>query len=152
MTDTDPGTLHGILHGSCACGASRFECDAPPRFVCHCHCGNCRKAHGAAFVTWAGFRDEQFRWTSESAQLGRWLTDTGATRTFCTVCGTTMLYASPRWPGEVHVAVAVLDDAEDLVPKLHVYADRAPRWCPITDALPRYGGPTGTEPLVPPSA
>ena len=26
----------------------------PSRFVAHCHCESCRRAHGAAFVTWVG--------------------------------------------------------------------------------------------------
>ena len=136
------------VRGSCACGAVRFECDLPPRFVCHCHCNNCRKAHGAAFVTWAGIPDAQFRWLTDADAPGRWLTDTGATRTFCRTCGTTMLYASPRWPDEVHVAVAVLDDPLGVPPKVHVYADRAPDWCPISDGLPRFGGASGTEPIA----
>lgn len=135
------------VRGSCACNAVRFECDLPPRFVCHCHCHNCRKAHGAAFVTWTGFEESRLRFTTGGNGVGRWVTDTGATRTFCRNCGTTMLYASPRWAGEVHVAVAVLDEPHDLMPTIHVYADRAPPWCPITDDLPRHGGATGTEPL-----
>ena len=34
--------------GSCLCGAVRFEVTLPSKFCAHCHCGNCRKAHGAA--------------------------------------------------------------------------------------------------------
>lgn len=135
------------IRGSCYCKAVRLECDLPARFVAHCHCNNCRRAHGAGFVTWAGFLDAQFRITAGEASVGRYVTDTGATRSFCKHCGTTMLFAAPRWAGEVHVALGVLDDALDQLPKVHVYADRSPAWCPITDALPQRGGETGVEPL-----
>ena len=41
--------------GRCHCGGVRFVARFPSRFVAHCHCESCRRAHGAAFVTWAGF-------------------------------------------------------------------------------------------------
>ena len=46
-------------HGGCHCGAVRFVARFPSRFVAHCHCASCRRAHGAAFVTWAGFPSAQ---------------------------------------------------------------------------------------------
>lgn len=133
--------------GRCACGAIRFRIVFPTRFVCHCHCDNCRRAHGAAFVTWAGVARERFELGDDEDLLAHWRTDTGATRSFCSRCGTTLTYESPRWEGEVHVAVAHLDDPLDRAPSGHVYADRAPAWAPIHDDLPRHGGASGTEPL-----
>lgn len=135
------------LSGACYCGKVQFEVDPPSRFVCHCHCHNCRRAHGAAFVTWAGFPLERFRILEGERELSRYLTDTGATRSFCRICGSPLFYSSPRWAGEVHVAVAQLSDPIDAPVKAHVYADRAPDWCPIADDLPRYGGETGAEPI-----
>ena len=43
-----------ILAGGCLCGAVRYEIDGAGGGVSHCHCGMCRKASGAAFVTWIG--------------------------------------------------------------------------------------------------
>lgn len=40
--------------GSCLCGAVRFTARLPSRWVAHCHCTRCQRAHGAAFVTWVG--------------------------------------------------------------------------------------------------
>lgn len=135
------------LAGRCLCGDVRFELRLPSRFACHCHCENCRRAHGAAFVTWAGFPSAQLRFTSGADQLRDYLTDTQATRSFCARCGSTLFYRSPRWPEEVHVAVASLEGELDRAPAGHVYADRAPSWCPISDELPRFGGASGVEPL-----
>ena len=135
--------------GACACGRVRLEVEFPSRFVAHCHCENCRRAHGAGFVTWAGFPGERMRVTSGAEHLARHATDTGAERTFCARCGSPLTYSSPRWPGEVHVAVACLAEPLDREPSAHVYADRAPAWCPIRDRLPRFGGASGMEPLAP---
>ena len=39
--------------GSCLCGAVRYEVSDPFEEMHHCHCSKCRKAHGAAFSTFA---------------------------------------------------------------------------------------------------
>ncbi|HCA63195.1 MAG TPA: GFA family protein, partial [Pseudomonas sp.] len=39
--------------GSCLCGVVRYRIDAPIDALTHCHCKMCRKAHGAAFATYA---------------------------------------------------------------------------------------------------
>lgn len=135
------------MRGGCLCGAVRFEGRLPTKFVAHCHCLNCTRAHGAGCVTWAGFSADRFEVVTGVERVSRYRAETGATRSFCSSCGTTMLYESERWAGQVHVAVACMDDELDRLPTGHVYADRARPWCPITDDLPRYGGPTGMEPL-----
>lgn len=138
----------GVARGSCYCGGVQFEAELPPRFVAHCHCDNCRRAHGAAFVTWAGFPGAAFRWTAGAEDVGSFQTETRATRSFCRVCGTPLTFSSPRWAGEVHVALAHFQDPVGKEPGAHVYADRAPSWAAIHDALPRLGGPSGTESLA----
>ena len=81
--------MSDAVTGGCLCGAVTFEADLPSRFCAHCHCDNCRRAHGAAFVTWVGFPGVQFRFTKGEANLTRSKTATDATRSFCTTCGTT---------------------------------------------------------------
>lgn len=133
--------------GSCLCGAVAFEATPPSRFCAHCHCNNCRRAHGAAFVTWVGYPREQFRITAGEADLAHYETDTGATRSFCGRCGTTLLYSSPRWESEVHVVRSNIAGEIDRAPGAHVYVDHKASWWSIDDDLPRLGGTTGTEPV-----
>ncbi len=139
--------MTNAVQGCCACGRVRFEADLPPRFVAHCHCENCRRAHAAGFVTYAGFPTEQYRITAGEDQLTDFRTDTDATRRFCSTCGTTISFEAPRWPGEVHVALACFTDPIERLPNVHAYADRSPDWCPITDDLKQYGGESGNVPL-----
>ena len=58
-----PMTKQDTFTGGCLCGAVRFEVAAPTKWCAHCHCSLCRRAHGAAFVTWFGVPNEQFHWT-----------------------------------------------------------------------------------------
>jgi len=136
------------VKGSCACGTVRWEATPPSKFVAHCHCDHCRKAHGAAFVTYAGFPDGRFRWTAGEQALTRWSTPTEAERTFCSQCGTTLTYRGPRWPEDVHVAVGTFDEPPDREPAAHVYVDHGVSWFTIADELPQRGGATGMEPKV----
>ena len=134
-----------MYEGACLCGGVRFELTPPSRFCAHCHCQNCRRAHGAAFVTWAGFPEGQWRIAAGEDLLERYVTDTGATRSFCSRCGSTLFYEGPRWPGELHVALANVTDEIDRVPSAHVYVDHGARWWKITGSEPRFGGKTGME-------
>jgi len=137
----------GIVRGACACGRVRYEATLPSKWVGHCHCGNCRRSHGAGVVTYAGFEADQVRFVEGESELTEYRTDTDATRRFCRHCGSTISYAGPRWATELHLAVANLLDPLDREPTGHAYADRAPDWCPILDELARFGGETGVEPL-----
>ncbi len=126
---------------SCLCGGVRLEVAGPPLWTCHCHCANCRRAHGAGSVTWAGFPADSLVVRAGADVLRRYVApDTGSTWTSCGTCGSPLAYASPRWPGELHLSVGCLDDASAIVIDHHAYAEEAPGWCPITDALPRSAG------------
>ena len=110
----------------------------PSRFASHCHCSNCRRAHGAAFVTYVGYPAGQFEVLQGGEDLARYGTDTGAVRSFCRRCGTTLTYQGPRWPDEIHVALAVLDGPVDRRPETHVYVDHKAAWWEIRDDRPRF--------------
>jgi len=117
----------------------QFSVTFPTKFCCHCHCANCRRAHGAAFVTWAGFLESQFKLTAGAEALVRFNTPTGATRSFCRICGTTLFYQSPRWAGEIHIALANLKGDIDRPPEAHVYFDERVPWIEMSDSLTRIG-------------
>ena len=134
------------VDGSCLCAAIRFELTPPTRFCAHCHCSNCRRAHGAAFVTWVGLLPERLRIVEGNDHLVRYPTDTGAVRSFCDRCGATLFYEGPRWEGEIHVTLASLHGPIDREPEAHAYVDHKADWWRIDDELPRYGGTSGAEP------
>ena len=47
--------------GACLCGDLAFEATLPSKWVAHCHCTLCQRAHGAPVVTWVGFDENQAR-------------------------------------------------------------------------------------------
>ena len=135
------------IAGSCLCGAITFSLIPPTRFVAHCHCSICRRAHGAAYVTWAGVKSEQLIILTGLDDLVCYPSSPWAIRRFCRHCGSPMFFNADRYPGEIHVAVASLTWPIDRLPEAHVFFDDHAPWADISDRLPRYGGPEGLDPL-----
>ena len=82
-----------------------------------------------------GFEPHQVEWTGvrtmhKSSEI--------ATRGFCGTCGSPMSFESTRWPGEIHLYAASLDDPSSYVPQLHCHHGEHLDWLPIQDDLPRY--------------
>jgi hypothetical protein len=121
-------------HGRCHCGAVRFVARFPSRFNAHCHCESCRRAHGAAFVTWVGFPSAQVTVTEGNDLLRDHVSSPGTRRSFCSACGTKLFFASERWPGETHVTLAAFDEPVDREPAGHAFAAEHVAWLPF--ALP----------------
>ena len=116
------------------------------KFVAHDHCSICRRVAGAAYVTWAGFLEEQVEITSGKESITTFASTSEGTRQFCSRCGSHLFFRGKNWPGEVHITLATIHDSEGLKPKAHVYfSDRAP-WASFDGELPRFGGKTGNEP------
>jgi hypothetical protein len=124
--------------GGCLCGAVRFEAGLPTLFACHCHCHWCRRAHGAAFVTWFGVRESAFALTSGSETIRWFASSEKSERGFCSRCGTTLFFRSSLAPGEVHVALACADGPIDRQPQLHIFYEAHVPWVTLADELPKY--------------
>jgi hypothetical protein len=123
------------IEGGCLCGGVRYRAEEP-LWVAHCHCGDCRKATGAAFATYAGFESDKFQYLE--GEPASFASSPGTLRTFCARCGSSLTYQSQRWPDEVHLFAATADEPETLTPQAHVYyAEKLP-WIHLDDGLPQH--------------
>ena len=124
--------------GRCLCGAIEFSAQLPSKWVAHCHCTLCRRSAGAAFVTWVGLRDTDCAIEDAGRQLSWFRSSERGERGFCSTCGTTLFFRSPRWPDELHVTLATFDDPVDRAPQAHVFWDTRVEWVHVADdGLPR---------------
>lgn len=129
-----------MLEGSCLCGAVKYRIDHEVREVTHCHCSMCRKAHGAAFASYAGVPLEAFHLTEGADLVVRYPSSPGGvTRTFCGCCGSTLQFIDERF-GEVGVAAGTLDSPLGEVRQAHIFVDSRADWYRIQDDLPQHSG------------
>lgn len=126
-----------MIRGSCLCQGVRFEIRGDMSRASHCHCAMCRKAHGAAFGTYARARREDFHWIAGEELVGRYRSSPQVTRTFCVRCGATLQWVHDRAP-YLGIALGVLDDDPGVRPELHIYAASKAPWYEITDPLPQH--------------
>lgn len=128
--------MEAQAHGRCLCGQIQFTVQLPVRWVAHCHCSLCRRGHGAGVVTWFGVAPAQFQlqrgeivWfrSSEQGERGR-----------CQHCGSPLFFRSTRWPDELHIVLAALNEPIAQLPQIHVYYADHVSWLPLADTLPRF--------------
>jgi hypothetical protein len=114
------------ISGGCYCGAIRYLAKQKPIYQANCHCANCRKAAGAQAVAWITVRRGSFAF--EKRKPARYLTETGASRTFCANCGTSLTYENKKRPGEIDITTGSLDQPEDFPPNRDVSPEEKLSW------------------------
>ncbi len=123
--------------GSCLCGTARFEVQGFEDDVGHCHCSMCRKFHGAAFATIASVKG--FRWLQGESALTAFVADNGTTRTFCSRCGSSLTFSTPKAPPDViEVALGAFDDDIPVQPDAHIFVGSGAHWTVLEDSLPKF--------------
>lgn len=127
-----------MITGGCLCGAVRYEIDGAGESASHCHCGMCRKASGAAFVTWLGVAHDHFRYTQGAPTSYR--SSELASRNFCAACGSQLQFEYHGAHDHTHITVGSLDAPERITPARHIWInDRLP-WADYEDGLPEFAG------------
>ncbi len=126
------------IHGSCLCGAVRFEIIGPPLWLTYCHCTRCRKVGGRANLA---IRAEHFRWVSGADRVVRYVPDPphDLVRCFCGSCGTYLGEPDTNDVG-FPIAASCLDDDPGVRPVLHEYTAELAPWEEILDDLPQFEG------------
>jgi hypothetical protein len=124
--------------GSCLCGAITFVVDGEITDVSHCHCSMCRKAHGAAFATYANVAEAQHRFTHGEDRLRIYRSSGTVERLSCSVCGSPMLWRDPvHFPGTTSFPLGALDTPFAAPVQRHIFGGSKAPWHAITDAWPR---------------
>jgi hypothetical protein len=124
-----------VIRGGCLCGAVRYEGRGEPYHVTHCHCADCRKSAGAAFVTWASFARSDFEFVQGEPRVIVW---EGRLRSFCPTCGSSLTFMSGSDSDEVDVTVATFDEPERVTPADHVWVSDRLSWINAIGSLPTH--------------
>ena len=126
-----------MLKGSCLCGGIRYEIHAELKAVSNCHCGQCRKASGAAFGTGATIPTASFKFLVGEELLKEWESSPGKRRCFCGQCGSPILKRNDARPETLRFRLGTLDTDLGVKPSKHIYVGSKAPWVEINDGLPQ---------------
>ena len=129
-----------MIRGSCLCGSIRYEVRGPLGPASHCHCSMCRKAHGAAFGTYARVQKVDFVLVSGAEDIASYQSSPEVTRTFCRRCGSTLQFIRSTRPNTFALALGTLDDDPGVRPAMHIHIESKVPWLDINDGLPQHVG------------
>ncbi len=135
------------ISGSCLCQTITFSIPEKVIWSAHCHCSLCRKAHAAAFVTWVGIKKNELKLLTGEKNIVWYQSSEQGKRAHCNQCGTPLFFYGDRWPEEIHVPRALLDDELNHPVQAHAFYDAHVEWTHADSHLPKRGGVSGTEPL-----
>lgn len=126
--------------GSCLCKEISFEVDKFQGSIGHCHCKMCQKFHGAAFSTFVEAKIMDLHWLSGEEFLKEYRANNHSVRTFCSHCGSSLLFESQynRCEKTIEIALAAFDKHEPVHPDAHIYTESKADWFDINDNLPQH--------------
>jgi hypothetical protein len=122
--------------GRCLCGEVTYEYSGPENWSAYCHCESCRRNTASPVTAFFGVPLAAFRFTGKLAAV--YHSSPGVRRHFCANCGTPMAFEADRWPGEIHLYAAGLEDPEAYRPQGHVHFAEHLSWFDVKDNLPRH--------------
>jgi hypothetical protein len=125
--------------GGCSCGALRYRLASEPMFVHCCHCLNCQRQTGSAFVINLLIetdRVEVLQGTPRAVDVPR--DDGSVQRIFrCPDCQIAVFSKYTR-KGIWFVRAGTLDDASDVVPDVHIFTRSKVEWVTIPPETPAF--------------
>lgn len=116
--------------GGCLCGSTRYEIAAEPTLIYACHCSDCQKATGSAFVLAMRVPPGRIVCTQGGAKPYVRARADGRKRSVfrCPHCLTALWSENVEPSKYVTVYAGTLDDSARLPPPAHVWTQDAQPW------------------------
>lgn len=126
--------------GGCACGAVRYELASRPMFVHCCHCRDCQRQTGSAFVLNALIETDRVLLLSGDVEALRVPTDSGRPHEIhrCTACKVAVWSVYGGIAKLRFVRVGTLDDPAALPPDVHIYVRSKLPWIALPENVPAF--------------
>jgi hypothetical protein len=123
--------------GGCSCGAVRYRLASEPLFVHCCHCLNCQRQTGSAFVINVLIEADRVEILTGEPQLVEVPRDDGSTQEVfrCPTCQVA-LYSHYSHPGVGFVRAGTLDEPASVSPDVHIFTRSKLPWVTLPEGVP----------------
>lgn len=124
------------LQGGCACSAVRYRLIERPMFVNCCHCKDCQRQTGSAFVINAIIETDRIEVLKEKPVAVTVPTDSGRPHDIyrCPKCQIAVWSDYGRRPNLRFVRAATLDDPSEIKPDAHIFTRSKLPWVEVNGA------------------
>lgn len=134
-----------MITGRCECKRVRYQVDGEITDFSHCHCGQCRRLHGAAFASFGGVARGEFSYLSGESDLSSYESSESHARIFCRNCGSNIMVDLVGEADILYLAMGTMDGHPECPPGYHIYVGSKAPWYQISDQQPQFD----TEPDEP---
>lgn len=127
----------GAREGGCACGAVRYRLTAEPMFVHCCHCLNCQRQTGSAFVINLLIEADRVELLAGEPLPVDVARDDGSKQRIyrCPDCQVAV-FSEYGWPELKFVRGGTLDDPSAVRPDVHIFTRSKVPWVTLPDDVP----------------
>lgn len=142
------------MTGRCACGAVTYEVVGAPLFTHACHCSDCQRTTGSAFVVHVVLVEDDLKLNGETRMAvvpsG---SGAGCELHSCAVCADYIWvrYLYHQVP-VIALRTGTLDDPSLLPPQAHVFARSMQPWLVLNDGKPQFDGALPRDEMWPPES
>jgi hypothetical protein len=138
------------LEGGCACGEIRYRLTYEPLFVHCCHCLNCQRQTGSAFVINAIIETNRIELLAgEPQRVDVPRGKAGKQQIFrCPTCQIAVFSRYTR-AATRFVRAGTLDDPSRVAPNVHIYTRSKLPWVALPDSVPAFSTYYDTQKLWP---
>jgi hypothetical protein len=120
----------------CLCEAVELEIDIPARWAWHDHSSSSRRAHGSAYATYVGSWRKRLRITKGLVDIASYHDQAaGTVRSFCSRCGTPLMYERLRSAHMVNIPRALFAGRTGREARYHVAIEELQDWTYLGEPL-----------------
>ena len=125
--------------GGCACGAVRYRLVSEPMFVHCCHCSNCQRQTGSAFVINLLIEADRVELLTGEPQAIDVPRDDGSTQRIhrCPTCQVAV-FSEYGMPTLWFVRGGTLDEPASVTPDVHIYTRSKLPWVTLPPGVPAF--------------
>jgi hypothetical protein len=131
--------MSGGLEGGCSCGAVRYRLASGPLFVHCCHCLNCQRQTGSAFVINLLIESDRVEILAGEPQPVDTPRDDGSAQRIyrCPDCRIAV-FSEYGWPEIWFVRAGTLDDPSAVAPDVHIFTRSKLPWVTLPAGTPAF--------------
>jgi hypothetical protein len=127
------------FEGGCSCGEIRYRLTASPLVTHCCHCLNCQRQTGSAFVVNALIERDRVQLLAGRPRRVDAPRDDGSTQQIfrCPTCQIA-IYSLYGRPDVWFVRAGTLDDPSRVAPDVHIFTRSKREWVALPESVPAY--------------